>query len=326
MGKDTNKKMWAMILVVAMITATFVGFTAIGWGPSEKAADVKTMSSEAGFSAQLPFNMNALNSEPLSFKDNILSPPPENEIEGLFTYDFDSDTVDQWPADPPWAYGDTPPGSVEAFGPDDFEDDVPGNNPDLPPWRTTDGMSITEYWTEDFEGFSAGQDLTGGQIGGSQGYFGNFVGGSTLVAETPPAGAPPGTIIPGYTTGNMCANFTDPAGGSYWGPAGIGDTVTTGYAGGWVYMNTVARFDILLYDLAAGATMVEVALQNDNLIYHWPCRTTTSYTTGQAAHTPTSRDRHMQSVSGTRCMSSTTKAQTRTLYGGTASSTQQAPP
>jgi len=279
MGKGNNPRLWAMFLVTVMVTSTFVGLSTlvVGTNGAPDGLDTQPISNERieqsyfdTFGRQ-PVNMNAINNDILNEvgTPTPMSPPPQPETQGVWTYDFDGDTVGQWPAAPPWNYGLEPIGQTVAFGADDFEDDVLGENPDYPPWFSIDGNSIVGYWTEDFEGFAPGQDLSAGAISGSDGYFGNFVGGATLTAEPAPAGAPPGSILPGYDQGAISAYFTDPGGGSYWGPAGIGDT-TTAYGGGWVYMQTVARFDFLFYDLAAGATRIEVALMNDNTLMHWP--------------------------------------------------------
>ncbi len=34
MGKEHNRKLWACLLVIAMVTSTFVGFSTIVWGTS----------------------------------------------------------------------------------------------------------------------------------------------------------------------------------------------------------------------------------------------------------------------------------------------------
>ncbi|MEE9366114.1 MAG: hypothetical protein V3W44_05445, partial [Dehalococcoidales bacterium] len=218
-------------------------------------------------------NENLLDNE---FRTDIspLSPPPEPQPEGIFNYNFDTDTVGQWPADPPWSYVDEPAGQASTFN-DDFEDDTVGEKPDMPPWTSTDGLSATYYWQEFMEGFTAGQDLSTGQIQGTDGYFATFQPGATLTAQPPPAGAPGGTILPGVDTGAMSALFVDAGGppGSYWGPAGVGGPATTqGYIGGWIYCNAMMglRFDLALIDMSTMGVSAEVAIWNDNNLYHWP--------------------------------------------------------
>lgn len=106
----------------------------------------------------------------------------------------------------------------------------------------------TVLWKEDFEGYTPGQPI-----------------GPGVEAAVPPPGWPSGTIYPGLNTGNACAHFiTD---GMYWGDDINGGLATAAFAGGWVRMANVARFDLLLYDLGAGSTMVEVVLQTDFHVY-----------------------------------------------------------
>jgi hypothetical protein len=274
MGKVHNRKLWACLLVIAMITSTFVGFSTIVWGTNNSPDGLMKTIPNIEFvelNGRQPVNENILNMNSRYQKDiESLNPSPGPEPLGIFNYNFDTDTAGQLPADPPWSYVDTPAGQASAFGPDDFEDDILGEKPDSPPWTSTDGLSATYYWMEDFEGFTPGQDLSTGQISGSLGFFAAFDPAATLQAEAPPAGAPP-SIIPGIDTGSMAAHFVDGGAGSYWGPAGIeGPSTDQGYCGGWVYMTAVARFDLGIIDMGLMAVTAEVAFQNDNNIYHWP--------------------------------------------------------
>jgi len=277
MGKG-HSKVWAILLMTAMVLSTTVGISGLG----EESINIKTEMSVISPDSIGPYTKRPVNENLLDGKSRLrndpgvkpLEPPPGNEIMGTSTYDFDSDTAGQLPADPPWSYVDQPVGQALNFGPDDFEDDILGEKPDSPPWTATDGLSPKYYWAEDFEGFTPGEDLTSGQISGDLGYFGSFDPAATLTAEAPPAGSPALSIlsmVPGLDTGSLCADFIDGGAGSYWGPAGIGGPTTDqGYCGGWVYMTAVARFDLGIVDMGLMAVTAEVAFQNDNNIYHWP--------------------------------------------------------
>jgi PKD repeat protein len=262
MGRGSAKA-WAMILVTMMVISVFVGIPGLAKGPREDFTRTDSLSPDClitqfgRIDSRKAVNEKVLNRELMSGDDDGPSPlsqPPENEIKGTWTYDFDSDTVAQLPSDPPWHYVNEPAGQASIFGPDDFEDDVVGQNPDDPPWETVDGLGATYYWSEDYEGYMPGEVI-----------FPPYV-----YAAVPPFGWPAGTILPGVTTGSVCAHHVDAAGGSYFGPADIDDSQITAYAGAWIYMASVTRYDLLLYDLGAGATLIEVALQNDNTIRHWP--------------------------------------------------------
>ncbi len=280
MGKGNNAKVLTIVLMIVMVLSAFGGLSGLAMGPENLTAELKPVTSDITevtfkeLDARQPVNENLLNKKIIS-GDNSgilpLSQPPGNEIKSTWTYDFDSDTVGQLPSDPPWQHVNEPAGQLSTFGPDDFENDIVGEKPDDPPWTTVDGSGRAYYWLEDFEGFTLGQDLTGGQISGSLGYFGMFDPAASLTAEAPPAGAPGGTVLPGVDTGTLAAYFVDAGAGSYWGPAGIGGPTTDqGYCGGWVYMTAVARFDLGIIDMGLMAVTAEVAFQNDNNIYHWP--------------------------------------------------------
>jgi parallel beta-helix repeat protein len=131
------------------------------------------------------------------------------------------------------------------------DDTAPGPVKEKTPNRA---MANLVFWNEDFEGYDIGDPI-----------------GPMVTAAAPPPGSPSGTNFPGLSTGSVCAHHVDPAGGSYWGEPDInGSTASSAYAGNWIYMNNVSRFDILLFDFSAGATLIEIALQNDNNVYHWP--------------------------------------------------------
>jgi PKD repeat protein len=115
----------------------------------------------------------------------------------------------------------------------------------------------TVIWKEDFEGYQPGEQI--------------FPPSDYVIAAVPPPGQPSGTIYPGLNTGTVCAHHEDSSGGSYWGYTDINESYTTSaFLGGWICMASVTRYDLILYDLNAGCTMIEVALQNDGTLRHWP--------------------------------------------------------
>jgi len=116
---------------------------------------------------------------------------------------------------------------------------------------TEEPMVIKYYYSEDFEGYNIGDPID-----------------INVTAAVPPPGLPSGSVLPPQTTGNISANLL--IDGYYLGNDMGTSAPKHAYVGGWVYMASVARFDLLLYDLGMGATMIEVTLQNDNNVYHWP--------------------------------------------------------
>jgi hypothetical protein len=279
MKKYNNSRVWAIFLVTIMTTSAFVGFSITARGTADGDdlnSSIITIGDISEGLHKQQLNEDAVKIDDANYMDDPIpfSQPPQNEIMETWAHNFDSDVVDQWPSVPPWNYGYTGAGQAVSFPTDNFENDVVGNNPDSPPWVTSDGTTPLLHWAENFESYTLGEDLTGGVITGDYGYFGNFIAGSTLTAQTPPAGTPPGTIIPGFTSGAVCSYFVS-TGASYWGPAGIGEgawpgTTTHAFCGGWIYMTALIRFDILLYDLGGGGTAIEAALQNDGTLRHWP--------------------------------------------------------
>ena len=132
--------------------------------------------------------------------------------------------------------------------------------PNLPinedPFNVKPPKALAElvYWKEDFEGYTPGEPIA-----------------PYVTAAVPPAGGPAGTIFPGLDTGAASAHYVDPIGFMAWGDFDInGHMTTNAYAGNWVYKNNTIRLDIELFNLSFGQTVVNVALQNDFGIYHWP--------------------------------------------------------
>jgi len=285
MGKQTNVKLWAMILVVVMVASTFIGFSAMVVGDATaKVAGFEAVSHDDVASAFNDLNGRQLNMNAIEEKrgmendPNPLSPPPQPETQAVWTYDFDSDTVGLPPAAPPWNNIDTSAlGQPSTFGLDDFDDDTLGGMPDSPPWFSVDGSIPEYYWTTDAgPGWESGviPDAIGASAyAGTDGYFGTF-DGSTLQFAAPHAGAPSGSISPGQTTGGVAAELICTAGNNYFGPAGFNSAMaSTAYCGSWIYPTNEERIDIIIVEATTWATLIEVALYNNAGNYelvHWP--------------------------------------------------------
>ena len=269
-----NGKLLALLVATAMVAMIFNGASGLARNEPE-------IIFEAGAASGVSRNV-ALDAEMVNaIRDGINFVPPVETDSVIFDESFEDDILGDVPDDPPWMVTESPSSAYSEFAVEQFEDDVVGSNPDNPPWETSEGSSATMFWGSDMEDTTVGQSLTG-YFAGDAGGFATFTGDVALTAQTPPAGAPAGSIYAGLTTGTMCALFNegaDTAAESYFGPAGVGDTPTTAYAGSWVrFPATTTRTDFYLYDYATGGAAMFFVFFGGT-VYHFPNNVQTVLTT-----------------------------------------------
>jgi hypothetical protein len=263
-----NKSLYVKTLVIT-IAASFLMTAGNGLGNSGQ-------SNETFEAANITKLLQDQSLDTVKISDRLdnapnMVPPIEDPQSLVFQYGFETEAIGDVPTNPPWIVTESTASDYGNWGPYDFEDNTVGENPNDPPWTTVDGATLPTFFSQNYETYApAGTTIGPESVTGDQGYFWTMDAAATLTSATPPAGAPPGRITPaGYTTGGISCDFVDGGAGSYFGPAGTWDT-TSAYAGGWFYMKADTRLDVILYDLAVGDLVAEVAIYPGGQLIHWP--------------------------------------------------------
>jgi hypothetical protein len=267
-----NKSLYAKTLVIA-IAASFLVMAGNGLGIGGQSNETFEA---ININLTKPTQETSLDTLKIADRlDTLNMAPPVQDPQSIdFQYGFETETAGDVPTNPPWLVTESNSTTYGNWGPEGFEFDTVGQNPNTANWTTVDGGTVPAWWSQNFETRGpAGTAIDSTAFDAEFGSFWTMDPGATLTARTPPAGAPPGRVLPaGYTTGTISCQFADAGGatgGSYFGPYGIGDT-TTGYAGGWFYMTVDAQFSVVLYDLGAGVPVAQVSIYPGGSLAHWP--------------------------------------------------------